>query len=71
MIDDDLSDLFQDEDDELVNISFDTEDIDLSFKDRSISYNTSNLSEFMDILDGFTNNEDVIFILNTNVTKNV
>jgi cell division protease FtsH len=42
------------------------EDIDLLFSHRELNVNTLKLGELMDQLDGFGDNEDVIFLLTTN-----
>jgi hypothetical protein len=47
------------------------EDVDLVFTDREMAPNTTLLGEFLDQLDGFASNDQVIFILTTNVLERV
>ena len=47
------------------------EDVDLFFNNRELNFDNNNLSEFMDVLDGFTTTEDVLFILTTNSLERV
>jgi hypothetical protein len=47
------------------------EDVDLVFSDREMAPSTVLLGEFLDQLDGFANNDQIIFILTTNVLERV
>jgi hypothetical protein len=47
------------------------EDVDLVFSDRELAPNTALLGEFLDQLDGFASNDQIIFILTTNVLERV
>jgi ATP-dependent 26S proteasome regulatory subunit len=47
------------------------EDVDLVFSDRELAPSTTLLGEFLDQLDGFANNDQIIFILTTNVLERV
>jgi cell division protease FtsH len=47
------------------------EDVDLVFSDREMAPNTTLLGEFLDQLDGFASNDQIIFILTTNVLERV
>jgi ATPase family associated with various cellular activities (AAA) len=47
------------------------EDADLVFTDREINGDANNLGEFMDVLDGYSPGDDVIFVLSTNSLERV
>ncbi len=47
------------------------EDVDLVFADREMAPSTVLLGEFLDQLDGFASNDQIIFILTTNVLERV